>query len=97
MAELPGIKFDKDKLDWSLMPWAQLEETVDVLMFGAARYAPDNWKKVELERYQKALLRHVVAYSSGEKIDPDSGFSHLSHVICNCLFALYHENKLKVE
>ena len=42
-----GVKYDQDKLQWSLMPWDALEETVRVLMYGAKKYPePDNWKRV---------------------------------------------------
>ena len=88
-----GIKFDQDKLNWSLMPWAQLEETVKVLMFGADKYSADNWKKVDRERYENALMRHAIAYVSGEKNDPDSGMNHLSHIMCNALFLKWNDDK----
>jgi hypothetical protein len=90
---LEGIKFDQDKLDWRLLPWAQLEETVKVLMHGAEKYAIDNWKKVSRERYENALMRHAVSYMSGEKIDPESGMNHLSHIMCNALFLKWNDDK----
>ena len=84
-----GVKCDGGKLDWTLLPIESLEEVVKILEFGAGKYGRENWKKVEVERYEKALLRHITAYWSGQKNDPETNLSHLSHAICNCLFILY--------
>lgn len=91
-----GRKFDYNKLRWSLLPFQALKEIVKVLEFGAQKYEVDNWKRVEGARgfdgrYANALLRHVIAYCSGEEIDPESGFSHLAHAGCNCLFLLWFD------
>jgi len=37
-----GLKFDADKLDYTLVPWSGLEEIVKVLEFGAKKYATNN-------------------------------------------------------
>lgn len=88
-----GTKHDSGKRDWTLLPWKQLEQVVQVLEFGATKYSRDNWKQVERDRYEKALMRHTISYLSGEKQDPESQQSHLAHVICNCLFLLYNDGK----
>ena len=92
------IKADSGKLRWSLMPFEQLKQVVSVLMKGAEKYSPDNWKKCDdIERYKDALMRHVVAYVSGDKIDKEFGFSHLAHAICNCLFLMWFDDNKKEE
>lgn len=90
-----GLKKDNGKPQWHLMPWKQLAAVVDILTFGAAKYAPNNWKFVPNaeERYEDALYRHLTAWSSGEKKDPESGKSHLAHVVCNALFLMFFEDK----
>ncbi len=88
-----GVKHDSGKLDWTLIPWKQLEPVVEVLEFGATKYSRDNWQKVERDRYEKAILRHIVSYVSGEKEDPESQKSHLAHVICNALFLMWNDDK----
>ena len=53
---------------------------------------PENWKKVEPQRYWDALLRHVLAaWEDCYKRDPESGKLHLSHIATNAdfLLALY--------
>lgn len=83
-----GRKHDAGKLEWHLVPWEGVEDTVRVLMEGAKKYEPDNWKKVPdaEKRYKDAAMRHLTAYMKGEKIDPEWGISHLSHCMCNLLF-----------
>jgi hypothetical protein len=85
-----GMKFDGGKRDFTLLPWASVEEIVKVLEFGAQKYARDNWKQVEdaQHRYTKAALRHLVAYTQGEVNDPESGLPHLAHLGCCVLFLL---------
>lgn len=64
-----------------------------VLTFGAEKYPKppldDSWRDVPdgYRRYQDALYRHLYAYFvQGEKLDAESGESHLSHAMCNLLF-----------
>jgi len=51
-----GKKSDGGKLDWTLIPWNTLIPVVKVLMFGADKYGRENWIKVSLIRFEKALL-----------------------------------------
>lgn len=41
-----GVKHDGGKRRFSLLPWAQVSVVVDVLEFGARKYAVGNWQKV---------------------------------------------------
>ena len=88
-----GVKFDKDKPKWNLLPWDELEDVVEVLTFGAKKYAPDNWKFVDdaNNRYMDAAMRHLVAHQQGEQRDAESGESHIAHAICCLLFMLWHD------
>jgi hypothetical protein len=88
-----GVKFDNEKPQWSLMQWKALSQVVDVLTYGAKKYAPDNWKKVPnaRQRYIDAGFRHFTAYAAGEKNDSETGKSHLAHAICCLLFLLSFE------
>jgi len=89
-----GVKADSGKLEWTLLPWKSLREIVEVLMYGNCKYpcpSNANWKKVEPDRYKKALMRHVVAWLDGEKVDEETGKSHLAHAGCCILFLLWFE------
>jgi len=87
-----GVKFDKDKPKWNLLPWDEVEDVVKVLTFGAKKYAPDNWKFVDdaNNRYMDAAMRHLVAHQQGESRDYESNESHIAHAICCLLFMLWH-------
>lgn len=96
-ASFVGIKYDGEKSDWSLLPWKQIETVVKVLDMGKKKYSRDNWQSVKdgKNRYSAACMRHLVAYWSGEKTDPESGISHLGHAICCLLFMMWFEDNGK--
>ena len=84
-------KYDKGKAPFTwIAPFRFVLGDV-AKVFATSKYAhkKDNWKYVENgeQRYVDAALRHLLAYADDEKTDPESGFSHLVHVICNCLMA----------
>ena len=88
-----GLKYDTGKLRWDLLQYDCIEDIVKILTFGAEKYGPNNWQGVEPfeDRYFAALMRHLVAYRNGEKIDPESGLSHLAHAGCNIMFLTWYE------
>lgn len=87
-----GIKFDDNKIKMELLPFDSLLEVGKVLTYGAKKYAPHNWKLIkDSERYIGALLRHLIAMECGERIDPDSGLTHVSHIACNALFLVHFD------
>ena len=75
------LKYDKDKLDWSMIPFPTLQEVVKVFHYGANKYAKDNWKSgTSHSRAFASMLRHLLAWYDGEDIDPESGLYHLAHL-----------------
>jgi len=91
-----GIKFDQEKLKYSLLPWDAVKEVVKVLMIGARKYSASNWVVVPgasggTGRYANAAMRHLVSYMSGEKNDPETKLSHLAHCACCILFLLAYD------
>ena len=91
-----GRKFDTNKPRWSLLPFKEVEEIVKVLTFGAKKYEDNNWMHVTpfKDRYFSALQRHLTAWWSGKKVDPDSSFSHLAHAGCCLLFLMWGDNNI---
>jgi hypothetical protein len=83
-----GTKFDSGKSRYDLLPPNALEEVAKVLTYGAAKYAPDNWRFVPdaENRYFAAAQRHLWALRRGESHDPESGISHIAHAITSLLF-----------
>lgn len=78
---------------------------VQVLEYGATKYAPDNWKKgLNREEILESLLRHVFELMDqvdrGESdLDSESGLEHIGHIMCNAMFYSYHKrnNSFAVE
>lgn len=93
MTCVPGTKHDAGKARWDLLPMAEVAQVVDVLTDGAVKYAPDNWMAVPTprERYFAAAMRHISAWWTGERLDPESGRHHLAHAVCCLLFLMWHD------
>ena len=83
-------KADSGKPTLSLVPKQIIYEIEKVRSFGVKKYKePDNWKRVEKERYHEALLRHTLAvWEDINARDKESGLLHLSHIACNVAFLL---------
>jgi hypothetical protein len=85
-----GTKHDQGKRRYSLLPWRAVEAVVDVLEYGAVKYAPEGWRQVKDadRRYFDAALRHLLAWRGGERDDAESALPHLAHAACCVLFLL---------
>lgn len=69
------------------IPLRALASTVAVLEFGAKKYAIGNWAKgMPWSVCFSCALSHAFSYANGEKVDKESGLSHLAHLMCNLLF-----------
>lgn len=95
---IQGIKNDSGKRQWWYLDsfWPDLEQVVSVLEYGDTKYpAADgaNWKRLDNpeRRFKDAMFRHLIAYRSGEKIDSETGKSHLAHAITNALILMYFD------
>ena len=67
----------------SVIPTAALLHLGEVMKLGASKYGPFNWREeaVPAEVYIDAAGRHLLSWWDGEDLDPESGMSHLAHVI----------------
>lgn len=77
-----------------LVPPGPLLELSKVYGFGATKYDDHNYiKGYPWSLSYGALLRHMMAWSSGEDVDPESGRLHLAHAAwhCFCLMLFYQE------
>lgn len=84
-----SAKADKGKLELSLVNPELVKAVAEVRMYGTEKYGnSENWRKVEPKRYVDALYRHLLAYIEGNKVDEESGLSHLAHMACNISFLL---------
>ena len=97
-AEEPGMKYDQEKPRCGLVVKdfsKAIQSISDIGTYGAAKYAPSNWLKVDPERYADAFMRHYLSHLEGEELDPESGYPHLAHATWNMLaiLELYERNK----
>jgi Domain of unknown function (DUF5664)/Cytidine and deoxycytidylate deaminase zinc-binding region len=84
------LKFDTSKTRFDLVPTTLIKSVAEVLTYGAKKYKPNNWQKVDdHSRYVAALYRHLEAWRAGEENDPESGLSHLAHAATNISFLIH--------
>lgn len=88
------IKHDSHKPRMDLLPPEMLVGISQVLTYGANKYSANNWANgAEWGRYYGAMMRHMVAWWSGEDFDDESGLSHLHHAGCCLAFLMAYENR----
>ncbi len=92
------MKDDTQKNRLELIEPEFIEGLGAVLTVGAKKYKAYNWMKAgakeDIERIKGALMRHWFAYMRGEKLDPETGLSHLHHMTCNLMFLNHFDRKL---
>lgn len=83
---MAGKKFDEGKPRTDLIPPDPLIAAAKVFAFGAGKYGDRNWESgLAYGRLYGAIQRHLLAWWSGEYLDPESGLPHLSHALCTML------------
>lgn len=86
-----GKKSDSGKLRYDLVLPEFEDMVAAALTFGANTYGANTWQNIDNaeNRYYAALRRHISAWRKGEKLDPESGLSHLAHAASNLMFLMY--------
>lgn len=81
-------KYDAGKVRPSLVPVQIIWDVAEIREYGVKKYAdPENWRKVELQRYIDALYRHWLAFLEDKHSkDPESNIEHYKHMACNMAF-----------
>lgn len=87
-------KADAGKAMLTLVPRKIIWAIARIRMFGFKKYSdPDNWKRVETERYRDAMYRHWLAYlDNPHGVDAESGLPILWHCACNLAFLIELED-----
>lgn len=87
-------KADMGKPRPTLVPVSMMRAVTAVREYGTQKYgSPDNWRKVDVQRYKDALYRHWLAYLDGDWIDEESGLPNLWHLACNVAFLIELEEE----
>ena len=81
-------KADAGKPRLSLVPRKIIWDIAAVREYGNKKYGdPNNWRKVEVERYRDAAYRHFMRYlDDPDGVDEESGLPHLWHLATNISF-----------
>ena len=81
-------KRDAGKPRPTLVPPKIIWAITKVREFGCTKYSdPDNWKRVEPQRYRDAAYRHWLAYLENvDSIDEESGLPSLWHLLTDISF-----------
>lgn len=70
----------KGKTMVSLVPPARILGEAKAFQAGLETYERDDWRKGgDWSQYYDAAMRHLLAFQSGEMLDPESGLPHLDH------------------
>lgn len=84
-------RYNKDKLPMHLVPPEAIESMARVLGYGANKYDERNWEKCDnFSTPYASLMRHLMAWWNGEDCDPESGLSHLDHILMNAAMLQYY-------
>ena len=85
-----AAKADAGKPRLTLVPRKIIHAIALIREYGCRKYAdPDNWKRVEVDRYRDAAYRHFMAYlDEPDGMDQESGLPHLWHLACNICFLI---------
>lgn len=89
-------KADNGKPRLSLVPRRIIWDIAAIREYGNKKYGdPENWRKVEPERYRDAAFRHFLGYLDDPYgVDEESGLPHLWHLCCNLAFLCELEDEL---
>ena len=90
-----GIHKDDGKLRMDLIPPEAERALAEILTYGASKYPTDrNWEYgIQYSRIYGSLRRHLLAWLSGETLDPESLLPHLNHALCNIVFLVTYEER----
>lgn len=84
------------KTRFDLLPWDSIEDVAKVLQSSVEKYGEFTWQGKSVYGDIQAMLRHVIAYMQGDKID-ESGHHALAHAVVRCLFILHKERRESVD
>lgn len=89
------MKFDNGKPQINLVPPEVIIAAANVFGFGAQKYGVNNWRqdinKFPYSRHYGSIMRHLLAWHSGEDLDPESGLPHTHHALTQMMILVMCE------
>ena len=87
-------RFNEGKPQWHQLHFKSLLPLIRVMEYGEKKYGKDNWKKgQDIPSLCDCAMRHLTAFMDGEELDPESGVSHIGHIMANCMMIVYNMDK----
>lgn len=96
MSKGKGLHFDEGKAPLHLIPEEAIIGMAMAFGYGYKKYDEPygtrwNFKKgIEVTKLTDSLRRHALAYLKGEDLDPESGLSHVWHILANAAMLEYN-------
>jgi hypothetical protein len=94
---MPDVKDIKGKTRWDVLDFSFFIGMARVMTMGCEKYGYRPWDHIvdnaNPEDYFSALMRHISKWRMGEKIDEESGLSHLYHAAINLMILQSKEDK----
>ena len=87
-----SLRYNVGKLPVHLVPPKTIKAMAKVLEYGATKYPERNWESGN--NYSVAyssLMRHLLAFWSGENDDPESNLPHTYHILMNAAMLVEYE------
>ena len=86
------IKNSQAKSLMHLVPLNVIRAVADVYTAEFPQYGED-WKRLPNAKtvFYNSMFRHMEAYHSGERIDPEDGALHSVKIVCNAIFLAWHD------
>ena len=94
-----GVKDNKSKSRVDLIPSKPLIGAGMVLGYGARKYKPNNWRLgLAWSDTIASAMRHLLAFTDGEDIDPENDLPHIDEALCQVLFqSEYYHTKTGID
>ena len=89
-----ALRFNAGKPRLCFVPKEATAAIARAFEYGARKYAARNWEKGgPWTTPYDSLMRHAQSWADGENKDPESGLSHLDHLICNAAILSTYEGR----
>lgn len=87
-----GLRYDEGKPRVDLIPPEAMMELGKLYAAGAKKYADRNWERgMPWSKCLGPLMRHLFKWMAGERRDPETGLSHMTHVAWNAVALVTYE------
>ena len=87
-----GLRLDEGKPRVDLIPPEAMMELGKLYAAGAKKYADRNWERgMPWSQCLGPLMRHLFKWMAGERLDPETGLSHMTHVAWNAIALVTYE------